>query len=213
VAGAKKRAVKKRGPAAKGAATPAEVRLGRWAPVGAWVTAAPEYTGLVRVLILRRSPLGLALGLYLVDLWCTGVKNAFVRELSAAEVEELCASMPVTPCDIDLAASIVRAGQAYAEANGLPPRPEWTRTAPFLAGLPVEPREVAVGGPEGIPRYVAGPTDRASVILALLRRRLGPDGFDHVLPVDPSGIPDAVLDAMAFGDDEVEQDDDPHEHG
>jgi hypothetical protein len=48
-------------------------------------------------------------------------------------------------------------------------------------------REPIPLGKDGMPLFIAGPDDRVNLITAKLTRRLGPDGFHCIAPLEVEG--------------------------
>ncbi len=139
---------------------------------------------------------GLALGGFLVDAYCLGVKDAMYRELDEDEMEELLDEVsdtaPFAPVDPPYARKLLRDAAAYARSLGLPPHPDYASVEPLFGDVAADACDVEFKfGHEGRPFYVPGPTELPTQIrrrIDRLRRRLGDDGFDF-------GIAEAAFDA------------------
>ena len=147
---------------------------------------------IVQVLVSRRSPQGqVAAGVFLVDLGCLGVKNAFGRVFStqgeyAAELRnDIFARQEMNHADLDLAAKIIREGVAYARELGFSPNRD-IRDAQLVLG-DADPdacdEEIPLGR-DGKPFFVSGPYDNVDRILDKLTRKLGPDGFHYLIGIE-----------------------------
>lgn len=152
---------------------------------------------LIEVLVTRRSPLGqIACGVFLVDLGCLGVKNAFGRVFdSEAEYRHelrdgFAERQPRVRGDLNLAAKIIREAIAYARDLGFEPHRDYHPASFVLSGADPDacPSKISLGGPDGKPSYVAGPYDRSRAIVNKLMKRLGPEGFHYVIPVEADDI-------------------------
>jgi hypothetical protein len=148
---------------------------------------------LVQILVVRQSPTGsVAAGMFLVDLGCLGVKNAFARLFhSFSEFEmlrrNLMSSEPIVPADLNLAAKIIREAVAYARQLGFSPDPDYREASLVLGDAdPDASKAVIPVGRDGKPFFVAGPHDNARKIIAQLTRAVGPGNFDYVVPIDVS---------------------------
>jgi hypothetical protein len=145
---------------------------------------------IIQILVARRSPSGqIAVGVFLVDLGCLGVKSAFGRSLhTMQEYRELRdgmkANQDMIKADINLAAKIIREAIAYAEELGFKPDPDY-RDAMLVLGDPdPETCDVPIPlGKDGKPFFVAGPYDNVDRIMSKLTRKLGPDGFHFLVPL------------------------------
>ncbi|MBI1877179.1 MAG: hypothetical protein HYR94_02915 [Chloroflexi bacterium] len=127
---------------------------------------------LVQILIARQSTLGqIAIGVFLVDLGCLGVKNAYARLFSSySEYQTLRQNFlsrePIVSADLNLAAKIIQESIAYARQFGFEPHPD-SREAMWVLGQ-ANPDAcldtIPLGGSEGKPFFVAGPYDNVSKI-------------------------------------------------
>jgi hypothetical protein len=153
---------------------------------------------IVQILVSRRSPQGqVAAGVFLVDLGCLGVKNAFGRFFStqgeyAAELRnDLLSSQEMIHADLNLAAKIIREGVAYARELGFSPNRD-IRDAQLVLGDadPDACDEDIPLGRDGKPFFISGPYDNVDRILDKLTRKLGPNGFHYMIGI---GGPDEVI--------------------
>ena len=159
-----------------------------------------EPGAIVQILVSRRSPEGqIAAGVFLVDLGCLGVKNAFGRVFTTqgeyvAELRKgVLAHQEMIPADLNLAAKIIREGVAYARELGFRPNRD-IRDAQLVLGDadPDACDEEIPLGKEGKPIFVSGPYDNVERILDKLTRKLGPDGFHYLVGL--GGMSEVLLD-------------------
>ena len=147
--------------------------------------------GLVSLLLSRREPDGrLAFGVYLVDIFCLGVKDAFCNaNVSPMEYEHnvrepFVRQHAAVPCPIDLAHTIVYGAIDYAAHLGFSPHRDFQRARHLL-----EPREAITlrddveFGQDGEPVYVAGPYDDVNRIMRQLETTVGFDRFKFLVPL------------------------------
>jgi hypothetical protein len=147
---------------------------------------------LIQIILTRGRPdappgRNLAVGVYLVDPACLGLKNTYGGMMDAQQRREMLEHIGMTAalCEIEpgVAVGIIRAAIAYAEALGFPPQADFRETQALLAGVP--PADVSgrlrLGGENGKPFYITGPEDDAEAILRRLTAKLGPDGFDYAV--------------------------------
>jgi hypothetical protein len=146
---------------------------------------------ITQMLVARRSPGGqIAVGAFMVDLGCMGIKAAFGTVLnSEGEYEELrdevCSRQDMIEADVNLVAKIVRESIAYANPLGFRPDPGY-RDAMLVLGDadPDACKEPIPLGKDGKPLFISGPDDKVNLIIAKLTRKLGPDGFNYVIPLE-----------------------------
>ena len=150
-----------------------------------------EEEAIIQILLARRSRSGqIAIGTFLVDLGCLGVKSAFSRLFdSRREYEELRNGMKsrqdMIKADVNLVAKIVREGITYAHELGFKPDPDYRDAMLVLGDADPDACDVPIrlGGRDGKPFFIAGPYDNVDRIMAKLMRKLGPDGFTYVVPL------------------------------
>jgi hypothetical protein len=150
-----------------------------------------EEGAITQILVARRSPSGqIAVGVFLVDLGCLGVKSAFGRPLhTMQEYRELRdgmkANQDMIKADINLVAKIIREAIAYADELGFKPDRDYRDAMLVLGDADPDACEVPIplGGKDGKPFFVAGPYDNVDRIMSKLTRKLGPDGFTYIVPI------------------------------
>ena len=187
----------RRGPSVPGRRSPRAIvrAFGSWPLHECLLTKEwQEEGGLVRILVACRSPQGqIAAGTFLVDLGCLGVKSAFGSLFDTRrEYKELRDGMTsrqkMTKADANLVAKIIREGIAYAKELGFRPDPDYRDAMPVLGDADPDACDVPIPlGKDGKPFFIAGPYDNAERIIAKLTRKLGPDGFHYIAPVDVEG--------------------------
>jgi hypothetical protein len=147
---------------------------------------------ITQILVARHSITGqIAVGTFLVDLGCLGVKNAFValfdsqREYERELRSGMKAQQAMIKADLNLAAKIIREAIAYAEDLGFKPHHDYRDAMLVLGDADPEACDVPIplGGKDGKPFFVAGPYDNVDRIMSKLTRKLGPDGFTHIVPI------------------------------
>jgi hypothetical protein len=169
--------------------------------------------GMGNVLISRDLPSGnVAFAMFLVDVSCLGVKNAFCDVLSRANYQsQIYDSMhrlgPVTQIRPETARKLIEGAVEYAGRFSLSPHPDY-RVASLIFGniSAADCRETFDYGRGGKPYFVAGPHDdmaRCRDIMNTLEPACGPNGFHYLLPM--SGVEE--IDAF----DEFEEADDDSE--
>jgi hypothetical protein len=152
-----------------------------------------EEGAIIQIVVARRSPRDqIAAAMFLVDLGCLGVKNAYARLFESHHeyqeiVRDMRSNQTMIPADLNLIAKILDEGLGYARSLGFAPNPDYGQAKRILgeADPRVSSVRIPLGGPEGKPFFVAGPYDNVDRILAKLTKAVGPDGFHYMIPIGP----------------------------
>jgi len=165
---------------------------------------------ITQILIARNAPGGrIAVGSFIVDLGCLGVKNALSHVFESegeyrALRNQITTRQSMVPCTLDLAAKVIEKAITYARSLGFEPHRDYGRAAPILGGADPQACRVSIplGGPEGKPMFFAGPYDNVPKIMATLSRAVGPDGHNFMVPLveEVEDEVEDIEDADAFPD-------------
>jgi hypothetical protein len=169
--------------------------------------------GIGEVLIGRRLNNGnVAFGVFLVDMYCLGVKNAFANILPLEEYQDrlydrLADRSEMIPLKPEAARKLVEGAVQYAADLGFSPHADYYKAKAIFGDISAEScHEEFRYGQDGQPVFANGPFDdmaRCHYIINTLTDRLGPDGFRCVLRLDNFGDTDNFGDI----DDMMEEDD------
>lgn len=151
--------------------------------------AAPDLfeTGLGEVAVCRFKNDGrVEAGIFLVDVFCLGVKNAFFtvfpneEEFREMVLVENLAGAEARPGS--WGRKLVESAVSYAKSLGISPHADYKKGAKVFGGIQAEEcGEEFVFGREGRPFFIQGPDDDPATcerIHTALRIRLGEDGYD-----------------------------------
>ena len=153
--------------------------------------------GIGTVAVCRRKSGGrVETGVFLVDIFCLGVKNAFFETYSEAEFADFLAeafeSNVPAPRPGASGRKLVEGAVAYAKALGFLPHPDFKKGARVFGGIdPADCAEPFAYGKDGKPFYTQGPAetrDQAERILSVLTNKLGPDGFDYIVSAEEGSL-------------------------
>ena len=148
--------------------------------------------GQARIIISRKMPNNnLTVGVYLVDLYCLGLKDTFYDvDLHQLRYEsELKAQAypdkPAEECDLNLAHSIIYGSIHYAKKLGFSPQKDFKLSQYLLEPEQnIELRSDIQFGLEGRPFYVRGPYDDMEQIIRTLEKTVGDGGFSVMCEED-----------------------------
>jgi hypothetical protein len=155
------------------------VRLGRareWPVVAALGAAEIWEQGLGTLAIARQESEGrLVFAVFLVDVYCLGVKNAFWRAGTRREFDEIVKQMGRTQalCAIAPASlvKIVTGAVEFAKSYGFRPHPDYRRASMLLEGIdPSTCTEQFTFGKGGEPFYIQGPNESIAEARAIMQR-------------------------------------------
>ena len=130
------------------------------------------------------------IGVFLVDVFCLGVKNAYFTQASQSQYDRelLDRIMPAAnrkPIDPPSARKLVEDAVAYAQHLGFAPHPDHKVACRVFGGINVAESTASFSfGQNGKPLYVQGPNDsfeKCRRTLNQLRTRCGADNFDFMV--------------------------------
>lgn len=144
-----------------------------------------QEVGLARILITRRQPNGkFIIGVFLVDIFCLGLKNTFCNaDILSADYESNFKpkmyqdTIPIS-CNPGLAHRIIYGAIEYAKDLGFAPQKDFALSR-FVLDAPSEADHSfdVEFGKDGKPFFIAGPDDDDDYIIGKLSKRLGEGNF------------------------------------
>jgi hypothetical protein len=177
----------------------------RWPVVRAVMAAELWDQGLGQMVIARQEPEGgLVFAVFLVDVYCLGVKNAFWRPGSSHELDELIRQVEETQRTVRIEPAclvkIVKGAVEYARSFGFSPHPDYRHAAMLLEGIdPAACRKEFTFGKDGKPFYVRGPNESLAQAEVIMRRVT--DAGGHFLV----GGPVSEMEGLPFSEDELDE--------
>lgn len=152
--------------------------------------------GLVTAVVVRRRRhrRGATVCVYLLDVYCLGVKNAIEpntldEQTLRRRIDHIFSGyrLPPVAAPIELVRDLVFGAADYAQRLGFAPHPDFKQARGHL-GAWTGPSAITFGD-NGKPNYISGPHDDADRILNTLRRAVGPKGFNYTIGIDLSDLP------------------------
>jgi hypothetical protein len=152
--------------------------------------------GLVTALVARRRRhrRGATVCVYLLDVWCLGVKNAMgPTTIDAQALRHRTQQFfrgyndPPIAAPIELVRDLVLGAAEYARQLGFAPHPDFHQARPHL-GPSTGPSAITFGR-DGKPTYNSGPYDNPDRIIRTLQHAVGRQGFNYTIGVDLSDLP------------------------
>jgi hypothetical protein len=196
---------------------------GKWPVTSAVVSTNIWKSGLGSLAIARRESEGnLVFAVFLVDVYCLGVKDAFWIAGAQQDFNELIRRMEKTQKVTAIAPAclvkIVQGAVDYANSFGLPPHPDYRHAARLLEGIdPTTCPEQFTFGRNGKPFYVQGPHETSAQAMAIMQRVQAAGGH-FIIEASDADIegkfdPSDALHPDDFADDDDDDDrEEEHKH-
>jgi hypothetical protein len=152
--------------------------------------------GMGSVVVSRKMPNGeIGFGVFLVDVFCLGVKDAFFSVRPQGEYESVIGQMNaregLKPVEPACAVKLIENAAAYARDLGLNPHRDYAFAKRIFGSMdPAACSREFTFGKDGKPLYMAGPHETeadSQRIIDFLTKKLGADGFHYVIPLDFEG--------------------------
>ena len=146
--------------------------------------------GIGSVVFSRELPGGeIAVVVFLLDVFCLGVKNTLVKVVPEDEyqsmLEQISQHETLASIDPACARKLVEAAEAYAADLGFRPHPDYLVGRMIFGDVDPDACPMSFTfGKDGKPFYASGPydtLDKSRRIIDTLTRRCGPDGFHAML--------------------------------
>jgi hypothetical protein len=147
--------------------------------------------GLGIVALTREVGIGdVATAIFLVDVYCRGVKDASLQCVGRHQLNYLLGRIgsvaPWRETDPSYARKLLREAVAYADSFGFKPHPDFAGAEALFGDVVADDCDAAFRfGREGKPCYISSASESPHKIRKTLRQlsdRLGPDGFTYIVP-------------------------------
>jgi hypothetical protein len=149
--------------------------------------------GIGNILISRKMPGGkVAFSIFLLDVYCLGVKNAYFFIMSQSEYDDKIKSIKQNADFESLSPECVRklveSAEAYARALGFNPHPDYHTARNIFGDIDAEkcPMQFEFGK-DGRPLFISGPNDshaKCMKIMETLTKSCGPGKFQYMIGVN-----------------------------
>ena len=147
-------------------------------------------------------------GSYLVDIFCLGIKDVFVKIVDEQEMKAIQKQIDFDKinCDFTLAQNVIYGAMEYAEDLGFKPHPDFGLAKYMLEDIEdIEYMEIEFGK-NGMPLFIQGPDDKSLHIIATLDKNVGAGNYHYIRHLDDEFDEDDEFDPR-------EDDFDKHEEG
>lgn len=166
----------------------------RWPVTESRISESLWEEGIGYAVLVRRGPGGTAaMGLFLLDVYCLGVKDVVMRVEPEHSVSAMLAQLSKKGCrwrnvSPEHVRKLVDCSMGYALSLGLAPHRDCAAAMKLFGDIDASQCSVEfVFGCEGKPRYISGPNDsrmRSKAVVDTLQRTCGPDGFHYLVQID-----------------------------
>ena len=148
--------------------------------------AAPDGYRARTTLVLARgvTPHHLALSVFLIDVFCLGIKDVMFESVESEAFEIYMdatdAASPIAPADPGYARKLLRDLAAWSQSIGFAPHPDFAAVERIFGDVSADASDAVFRfGRDGRPVYIPGPNDTAPLIrrrIEQLQKYLGDDG-------------------------------------
>jgi hypothetical protein len=174
---------------------PMEFELGARGPILECLMTEEIFdSGMGQVIVSRTTGSGVvAAGIFLLDVFCLGVKDAFPMLQPRATYENLVRQTdhqsPLVQIEPACARKLVEDAVVYARDLGFEPHDNYRVARKVLQDIDATVcEELFTFGKDGKPFFISGPNDseqRSRQIIETLERRCGADGYHHLVGLNP----------------------------
>jgi hypothetical protein len=170
------------------AGLPARVLRAAGAPIQHCFLSADLFEIGIGTMILARGVTRhhLAVGVFLLDVFCLGIKDAMFKSLESDELaiylEKTSAGSPPVSLQPSDARKLLRDLAAWSQSIGFMPHPDFTAVERIFGDISANESEADFPfGRDGKPVYIPGPFESATVVrrrVEQLKKHLGEGGFE-----------------------------------
>jgi hypothetical protein len=155
-----------------------------WVPRGLWEA------GIGQVVVSREGPTGdIVVAIYLLDVFCLGVKNCFFRVLSLEAYQDFLEVITESCGELECVEAIyvntlIRRAVEYASKLGFSPHSDYVKAERLLRNIPIDEDRAFNFGKEGKPCYISGPNESPAEVrkrIETLESNVGKGNYHFLL--------------------------------
>lgn len=155
------------------------------------ISKSLEGSGIAQVMLSRALGGQVAVGMFLVDSYCLGIKDAWATVLSQLDYESKFINDRQGPPMRDIAPAdarkLLEEAAEYAHSIGFSPASEFQRTMVLFGDIEASQSTATFQfGFEGKPHFIGGPNDtpaRCRQVIAILLSTCGEGNFHYTIPL------------------------------
>ena len=179
-----------------------QIAYNQWPVYEAMIPANLWETGIGQVIISRKNQEGdISVGLYLVDVFCLGVKDCCIRLMDLEEYTDMLIGLQDSNGEIlivqpEIANTLIHKAVNFALKYALTPHKDFAKDQRFLKNIPMIETLEFPFGVDGKPFYVQGPNEsimEAKRIHRILENKLGREAFLKQVAIQDALRIEAVL--------------------
>ena len=146
-----------------------------WAVYECWMSSGLWKTGLGQVIVSRINNQGdIAVGNYLIDIFCLGIKDCFVRVIYLDNYQAMLEQVSMASGELKrvepiYANTLIHKAAEYASELGFKPHNDFAKAKNLLKNLPVDETLKFSFGKEGEPCYMQGPHESPAEVKKILQ--------------------------------------------
>lgn len=146
-------------------AGPSHIAFSRWSLYECWVPTELWEIGIGHVVVSRKNSLGdIAVGMYLLDVFCLGVKDCFVRLTDASGYKKMLQQVrtltgELRPVEPSYASTLIYKAKEYAMQLGFKPHNDFLKAHVMLKDIVIDEMLTFNFGKDNRPCYIQGPNE------------------------------------------------------
>ncbi|MGM9455237.1 hypothetical protein ACTAZI_18100 [Legionella bozemanae] len=145
--------------------TPSHITFSQWPLHECWVPIELWETGIGQVIVSRKGSLGaIAVGMYLLDVFCLGIKDCFVRLTDASGYKELLEQVNMFTGELkrvesSYASTLIYKAKEFAMQFGFKPHNDFLKAHWMLKNISMDETLLFTFGKNNKPFYMQGPNE------------------------------------------------------
>jgi len=131
--------------------------------------------GIGQIIMSRTNNRGdIAVGIYLIDTYCLGIKDCFVYLTNAYEYQNMLENMRNSSGEMEIveasyANTLITKAAEYANQFGFKPHSDFSKASRLLRGIPTNEEHEFSFGRDGKPLYIQGPNESPTEVRRILK--------------------------------------------
>ena len=146
-----------------------------WPIYECWIPSELWKIGIGHIVVSRRNNLGdIAVGMYLVDVFCLGIKDCFVWLVDSIDYKEILKKTTANVGELNLvdpsyASTLIHKAVDYAGQLGFKPHNDFPKAKLMLKNIPIDETLEFVFGKDNVPLYIQGPNESRADVKRIMR--------------------------------------------